>query len=137
AVKQPDRDDLRALRDKYERIRALREQSARARLDPAFVPADPRPALSRLAQEFPGALRDVDLLPLPAVAARIDALAAAEGDAGRVEPWMVAQVTFHRYARSALAAKRWLGGTKDVTPELADAFAASAPDAHMVADVLP
>ncbi|MBX3231681.1 MAG: hypothetical protein KIT84_23360 [Labilithrix sp.] len=93
---------ISALRDKYERMRALREAHARA------DEPDPRPALQRLAAEFPGALRELDRLPIDEIAHRILALRAAEADPARIEGWMIAEHTFHRYARGVLATKRWL-----------------------------
>ena len=100
--------DLRALRDKYERMRRLRELHARARADASFVEPDPRAAMAELARDFPGALREIDELPMQEIARRIDAISAAELDPSRAEPWMRAHVVFHRLARGALATKRWL-----------------------------
>ena len=119
--------DLRALRDKYERMLGLRLLHVRAREDPRFEEPDPRPAMAELAAEFPGALREIDDLPLDVIRRRIDAVAAAERDPSRAEPWMRAYFTFHRLARGALAVKRWLEG-RPVTPELEDAFRRELPD---------
>lgn len=106
----------------------LRAAHDRACRDPAFPEPDPRPELSRLAERFPGALREIDRLPLEVIASRIGALAAVEAAPERAEPWMVAQIVFHRHARGALAAKRWLAGRRAVTPDLASAFAAAMAD---------
>lgn len=114
--------DLRALRDKYERMLALRLAHARARSDEGFDEPDPRPEMARLAEEFPGALREIDTLPLELIVARIDALTIAERQASRVETWMVAQTTFHRHARGVLVTKRWLAGRKTITPAVRAAF---------------
>jgi hypothetical protein len=116
--------DLRALRDKYERMLRLRELHARAKEDADFVEPDPRPAMADLARSYPGALREIDELPLEAIRARIEELAAAERDATRVASWMNAQSRFHALARGALAVKRWLEG-RPLTPELDRAFAAA------------
>ena len=121
------RQELRALREKYERMRALRDAHARARADASFVEPDPRPEMGRLAEQFPGALREIDTLTLEIIAARITSIAVAERDPSRAEPWMTAQIVFHRYARGALAAKRWLAGRKAITPALRAAFARAAP----------
>jgi hypothetical protein len=118
----PSRKDLRALRDKYDRMLALREAHARARSDECFVEPDPRPQMAKLAEEFPGALREIDRLPLEVIVARIEALVIAERDASRTERWMHAQVSFHQLARGALVAKRWLAGRKHVTAATRDAF---------------
>lgn len=118
-----DSSDLRALRDKYERMLALREAHLRARSDASFVEPDPRAEMARLADEYPGALREIDTLPLELIAGRVEALRIAELQPSRVEVWMVAQVSFHRYARGVLVTKRWLAGRKTITPSLRDAFA--------------
>ena len=46
---------------------------------------------------------------------------------GTVAGWMIAQDAFHRLARGALAAKRWLGKRKRITAQRRDDFAAHAP----------
>lgn len=121
-VNRADRHDLRGLRDKYERMLALRTAHARARVDPFFVEPDPRPEMARLAEEYPGSLREIDTLGLDVIAARIAALRTAEARPREAQPWMIAQVAFHRYARGALAAKRWLAGRRAITPALRSAF---------------
>jgi hypothetical protein len=113
--------DLRALRDKYERMLRLRQLHARAKEDPDFVEPDPRTAMADLARLYPGALREIDELPLDVIRARIDDLSAAEHDRSRVAAWMNAHATFHRLARGALAVKRWLAG-RPLTPELSRTF---------------
>lgn len=119
----------------------LRELHARAHADPTFVEPDPRAAMAELARRFPGALREIDELPIDVIRARIDALAAAEADRTRLQPWMPAHASFHRLARGALAVKRWLGG-RALTPALEQAFEAALPalddagDARLWADDL-
>jgi hypothetical protein len=119
--------NLRALREKYERLLALRVVHERAKRDASFVEPDPRPEMSAIARAWPGALRELDELPLDEIRARIASLDEAWADRAHVEPWMVAQDAFHRLARGALAAKRWLGKRRRVTPEVRAAFRASAP----------
>jgi hypothetical protein len=119
---KPTTAELRRLRDKYERMLRLREAHDRARRDASFREPDPKPEMASLAEEFPGALREIDRLPLDVIGARIEELARAESDPAPGEPWMAAQVLFHRFARGALVAKRWLGGRKRVTPATARAF---------------
>ena len=114
--------DLRALRDKYERMYRLRSQHERARTDPSFVEPDPRAEMADLARAFPGALREMDELPMEVIRARIEDLTAAERDPSLVAPWMVAQSRFHALARGALGAKRWLHG-RPLTPELVATYA--------------
>jgi hypothetical protein len=114
--------DLRALRDKYEQMLRLRQLHARAKEEPDFVEPDPRPAMAALARRYPGALREVDELPMADIERRIAELEAAELDASRIATWMTAQAEFHRLARGALAVKRWLAG-RTPTPEIDEAFA--------------
>lgn len=116
--------DLRALRDKYEQMLRLRQLHARAKEEPDFIEPDPRPAMAALARLYPGALREIDELPLDVIERRIAEVAAAELDASCIAPWMTAQAAFHRLARGALAVKRWLAG-RTPTPEIDEAFAAA------------
>lgn len=100
----------------------LRLLHARAREEPGFVEPDPRPAMADLARAFPGALREIDELPLDVIRSRIDELAAAEADPARAASWMRAHARFHALARGALAVKRWLAGrapTAALSAELA------------------
>ena len=114
--------DLRALRDKYERMLRLRELHARARNEPGFVEPDPRAAMADLARTYPGALREIDELPLALIRSRIDELRAAETDASSIASWMIAQTRFHVLARGALSVKRWLEG-RTLTAALDESFA--------------
>lgn len=104
----------RDLRDKYLRLRALREEHARALRDPTYAEPDPRAALTRLAADFPGALREIDRLPASVIEARIAELDAVL-DGAPVARWMEAQLLFHARARAVLAAKRGLGRAR--TPD--------------------
>src|SRR5215213_4368889 len=106
-------EDLARLRSKYEAMKTLRELHARAKRDPSFVEPDPKAKLAALADAFPGALREIDELPLELIETRIRAIARAEIDASAIAEWMIVQASFHRFARGALAAKRWLAGRKD------------------------
>jgi hypothetical protein len=114
--------DLRALRDKYEQMLRLRQLHARAKAEPDFVEPDPRPAMAALARLYPGALREIDELPIELITARIEELEVAVRDPQRVVAWMTAQAAFHRLARGALAVKRWLAG-RPPTEALEEAFA--------------
>src|SRR4051812_43200333 len=105
------------------RLRLLHD---RAREDAQFVEPDPRPAMAELARDFPGALREIDELPINVIRERIEALTVAEKDRARVEPWMHAHAIFHRLARGALVAKRWLEG-RALMPDLEAAFADAVP----------
>jgi hypothetical protein len=105
--------DLEALRRKYVEMQRLRLLHDRARTDATFVEPDPGPAMAALAREFPGALREIDELPIAALAARIVALDDAIADASRIAIWMRASSSFHRHARGALVVKRWLAERTD------------------------
>jgi hypothetical protein len=104
------------LRAKYEEILRLR----RLHLSPDEP--DPRAAMAKLAQEFPGALREVDALPLDDIVARLAALARVADEGAPPAPWMIASARYHALTRGALCAKSWLAGRKDVTEETRDAF---------------
>ncbi len=104
--------DLTALREKY-------EEMLRLRLDPSGV--DPRRAMGALASRFPGALREIDELPLETIATRVSELRAAERGAPPA-PWMEASHLFHSMTRGALCAKRWLAGRKEVDDDVRAAF---------------
>lgn len=92
------------LRAKYEEMLALRRTD-----DGSY---DPRARMAALAARFPGALREIDTLPLDEIEHRIEALTHAERDPSHAKPWMKAQSRFHALTREALAAsqrdKRWL-----------------------------
>lgn len=113
------RGELEELRAKYMTMVRLREDNA------GKTGGDPRSTLSALAARFPGALREIDELPMDVLSARLKALAAAEEDLSRVERWMAAMAAFHRLTRGALSAKRWLNGKKEVDAGLRAAFAAA------------
>lgn len=119
--------DLASLRQKYERLLALRQLHDRAKSDASFVEPDPRSEMTALARTWPGALRELDELPLDVIRTRLAALDRALRDAQRIERWMIAQDAFHRLARGALSAKRWLGRRKRITPQVREEFVAHAP----------
>lgn len=90
---------LPALARKYELLSELR----RAKLP------QPERALRPLAREFPGALRELDCLPLPLLDQRLAAVVdAAQG--GAPEPWIEWMLAYHEQMRLALRAKARLGG---------------------------
>lgn len=134
-------DDARALTDKYTRMRKLRELHARAKADPSFIEPDPREEMRRLAAEFPGSLREIDRAPLDLIDARLHALSELIARGPHLHapsPWMLAQALFHRLARGALAAKRWLGKRKVVTTSTRDELirAGLSEEAQIFADEL-
>jgi hypothetical protein len=91
------RSDLMALFRKYQVLSDLRRSQD---LDPATL-FDVRGTLQRLAREFPGALRELDILPLEEIDQRADALHAA-ADSGEIEPWMEWMHEYHVTLRAAL-----------------------------------
>jgi hypothetical protein len=106
------RSELGALREKY-------EEMLRLRLEPSG--ADPRRAMAALASKFPGALREIDELPLETIIARVDELRASEAGAPEAR-WMEATHLFHALTRGALCAKRWLMGRKEIDDTVRAAF---------------
>jgi hypothetical protein len=102
-----DPECLRALREKYVEMRALREAHD------AGDPEDPRPRMRALARRFPGALREIDELPLDVIDARLAALDAALGGRGPVPAWARTLVAYHGWMRVALRLKRELAPRRD------------------------
>ena len=64
-----------------------------------------RARMRDLAARFPGSLRELDLLPLEHLHARLAAVAAALQD-GASEPWMAALSRYHEGMRRALSLRR-------------------------------
>ncbi|MGH7440560.1 MAG: hypothetical protein ACRENE_33130 [Polyangiaceae bacterium] len=115
--------DAVAMRGKYAEMHALRLEHARGAEDATRV----RPRLSDLASRFPGALREIDRLELAEIERRIVTLDAFVGGAGAAEPWMGAVARFHRLARGALGAKRWLDRRRVVDASVFAAFEREVP----------
>jgi hypothetical protein len=111
------REDIEALRAKYEEMLRLRT------LHGAPDEPDPRPDMARLAERFPGALREIDELAMDDIRGRIAALRAAEAAPDIAAPWMIAVAMFHDLTRSALHAKRWLARRRHVDDGVRAAFA--------------
>ena len=106
----PTVDELRALSRKYETLAKLR----RARAKGANV-AD-RATLRALSREFPGALRELDTLPLAEIDRRKRALEAAAGGE-TVETWMTWMSAYHATMRAALFVKARLARSKVLSAE--------------------
>jgi hypothetical protein len=79
-------------------------------------------ALRVLAQEFPGALRELDLLGLPELERRAASLAAGPARDGQPEPWLPWIVAYHALMREALAIKRHPAAPESRSPPVDDAF---------------
>ncbi len=115
----PDRDDIERLALKYRRLGELRR--ARARGEP--IPE--RAVFRALAGEFPGALSELDNLPLEVIDGRRAALErAAEGEAAA--PWMGWMIDYHALMRAALYLKIRLARLADLPGDQAEALAARA-----------
>lgn len=102
------REALLDLHVKYMEMRRLRILAIES------PTTDPKEWMAELAARFPGALREIDELPLPEIDAKIAALTEASSDAALVAPWMEATARFHELTRGALAVKRWLAGKKEI-----------------------
>jgi hypothetical protein len=83
--------------------------------------------MAQLAARYPGALREIDDLPLAEIERRVAALDEAIGGERQVESWMVAAARFHALARGALCAKRWLEGRREVDEGVERAYALAVP----------
>ena len=88
---------LRALHSKYQTLRALRLE---VRAEP------PRAPLLALAREFPGALRELDQLPMELIDARLDAIERVLAGERPIEPWMRMQIGYHGFMRAVLRIRR-------------------------------
>lgn len=98
---------LDALIDKYRRMREMRAAHARGGDDEA-------PARMRaLAADFPGALREIDRLPMATIEARLDALDAARAG-GAVPGWAPPLAAFHGWMRALLRLKRVVRRDRDL-----------------------
>lgn len=113
----PGRDDLDRLARKYRQIAELRR--ARARGEP--IPE--RAVFRALAEEFPGALKELDTLPIEVIDARLEALLVAGAGA---EPWIVWMIDYHALMRAALYLKIRLARLPDLPTDQAEALAARA-----------
>lgn len=115
--------DVRGLHEKYTRMKALRVLHERKKDDSSFEEPDPREEMVSLAEQFPGALREIDTLPLDVIEERIHELTLCEEDPTRARAaWMEAQSLFHRVARGALETKRWLGKRKEIDASVRASF---------------
>jgi hypothetical protein len=91
---------LRALRTKYLTIQTLRLEA------PFETASAARPKLAALAREFPGALRELDQLPMDRVEERLRAIERALDERAEPEPWMQLQAAYHGFMRAVLRIRR-------------------------------
>ena len=100
---------MRGLDEKYAQLEELRR--ARARGEP--IPE--RAVFKRLAERFPGALRELDTSPMERIEKRRQQLAVAI-HGGLVEPWMAWMTAYHELMRIALWVKIRTAKQPDITP---------------------
>ena len=81
-----DADTLRALRDKYRDIKRLRDEDA------AGLNVDPKAQLAELARRFPGALRELDELPMEDIAQRLAVLETVVAERGPAPQWAALRI---------------------------------------------
>ena len=112
--------EIARLLHKYEVLASLR--AARARGEP--IPE--RAVFKALAAELPGALYELDRLPIEDIESRRAALADVASGAAPVAPWMTAMATYHALYRAALHVKARSRKHHTPGPEEAAALAASA-----------
>lgn len=91
---------LKGLRDKYQRMLEMR------RAHESGSETNPRTLMRVLAAQYPGALRELDELPLSLIEIRIGALTEVIEAGVEVAPWMRWMVDYHGYLRAALRIKR-------------------------------
>jgi hypothetical protein len=134
AALAPRAADLARLAAKYQTLATLRRERA------AGVPLPGAATFKALAREFPGALQELDTLPLELIEARAVELAAAAraveaaghpagGADGRSETlprWMSWLFAWHALMRGALLVKAALRGARDVDDARAGELAARA-----------
>lgn len=121
-----DRAALDALLSKYVEMKRLRVADAEQTL------ADPRDAMRTLAARFPGALREIDVLPMDEIDARIAALERSLTEAeAPIATWMIALSRYHAWLRIALQIRREAGPR---TLEAARALEAAIPELRALDD---
>jgi hypothetical protein len=111
--------DLARLLAKYRALGELRR--ARDRGEP--IPE--RGVFRALAGEFPGALHELDNLPLDEIDRRIEAIGRAAGG-GEAAPWMAWMCAYHALMRAALYLKIRVGRAAAISEEEAAGLAAKA-----------
>jgi hypothetical protein len=97
-----DRSYPLELARKYKTLLALRAESSEA----------PTAELRALAEEFPGALRELDTLPKSQLEERLEQCSRAAAD-GSLAPWMAWMYAYHTTMRAALSVKSRLAGKRE------------------------
>jgi hypothetical protein len=133
SIDVPPAGELARLAEKYRALAGWRRRKSAGGGEPD------RAVFRAVATEFPGALRELEVLSLSALDARAEALARAGRGEGPIAPWMRVIASYHRWMRAALWVKR-RGARGDEAPEaLAGACAARhgvAADGAFVRDAL-
>jgi uncharacterized protein YjiS (DUF1127 family) len=101
---RPTSEQLARLRDKYQALRALRVTR---------VEIAPRAEMSALAAAFPGALRELDRVPLPLIEQRLASLQAVVEGREPERTWMTLQIAYHGFMRAVLRLRRALLSVSD------------------------
>jgi hypothetical protein len=96
-MEPPQHQQLIALRDKYQAMRSLR-------LDAHGD--EPRARLIALARDYPGALRELDQLPLPVLEERLSAIERVLAERAEPQTWMRLQIGYHGFMRAVLRIRR-------------------------------
>jgi hypothetical protein len=97
---------LARLAVKYRTLARWRRERAEGRTMPE------RAEFRAMSEEFPGALRELDVMELDAIDARAAALERASRGDEPTLPWMLATEAFHRWMRAALWVKRHARGAR-------------------------
>lgn len=101
----PDRlEAYVALRDKYTEMLRMRRAHAEGSEE------DPKEDMRALARRFPGALREIDELPLGEIEARVESLSRVVDEGADAPEWARYFVDYHGWMRAALRIKRLCRG---------------------------
>jgi hypothetical protein len=117
-------EELRALARKYEVLARMRRDRER---DGSIAA---RAELRALAREFPGALRELDTVPMDEIDRRTRALGEAAQGAAAVEAWMIWMTAYHATMRAALFVKARVARSLALSDDLARTVAEKA-TAHL------
>lgn len=106
--------NVSCLRDKYREIKRLRE------VDACADKLEARTHMAALAQRFPGALRELDRLPMRVIDDRLTQLDRFLERGEPLPAWAPLQISYHGLMRAALRIKRMFAGQSSVAPVLAE-----------------
>lgn len=117
---------IAVLRDKYLELQRLRVEHD------AGESEDPRPRMRALSARFPGALRELDELPMEQIEQRLATLHAVLEHAQPAPEWIGLQLAYHGWMRAALCVKRIAAGRDAVSADavLAELAASYRSDPH-------